>query len=199
MLIKPINNLPDIIDTLVENGYTFQVDADDSSVLRENFLSSDLPMYKQVAKMLNNNLKFCASIRYALNTKAAVIDEETALQYKVYKFCNLTLSERANLRLVTQNVFPGGYHAWSMQEATPYRGIFSKTIGRLNDAGLLAHWYQAASVFKIPKSDAEDIPTTEPLNILRLLPSFVFLIFGWLISVLLLFIEILWYYKKKSI
>lgn len=33
--------------------------------------------------MLNNNLKFCASIRYALNTKAAVIDEETALQYKV--------------------------------------------------------------------------------------------------------------------
>lgn len=57
--------------------------------------------------------------------------------------------------------------------------------------------YQAASVFKIPKSDAEDIPTTEPLNILRLLPSFVFLIFGWLISVLLLFIEILWYYKKN--
>ncbi|RZC40792.1 uncharacterized protein BDFB_004391, partial [Asbolus verrucosus] len=142
-LIKPSFKEPGRIEALVERGFKFQVNKEDWSVLKENLVSSLDDVYAKVLRAVDDDLEFCQSVVAACGEKIAVIDEEIPIQYDINRRCIniITPEELSRLRLINENIFPSTYHAWSMRVGLPFRLTFSKTIGRMDDYGLIHHCF----------------------------------------------------------
>ena len=116
---------------------------------------------------------------------------------------------RSHLRLVAENIFPSAYHAWSMPMGTPFRLKFSKTIGRMDDYGLISHWYKlgarnfrpqcynyayrykSASFYLLPRSNSRTGGNTaSALTLTQFLPPVMILGIGWSAAFIVLLIEL---------
>ncbi|KAF2886106.1 hypothetical protein ILUMI_20067, partial [Ignelater luminosus] len=150
--IHPYNKQPDSIQELYLDGYSFQVDYKDWSVLKENLESSVDHVYRDVVKKINNDLDTCDAVKQAVEKKVALIDEESNIQYQIITNCQLDPEDLVHLRVTEQDVFPS-YHVWPMQLAAPYRNSFTMAIENLHATGILGRWYTLTSKHPIKTSN----------------------------------------------
>lgn len=83
LLTKPPENTPGSIDNLVANDYKFKANYEEWSLLKDNLISSTNPFFRKLLKNIDNDLPECKAIIYVAYNKAALIDEETSLEYQV--------------------------------------------------------------------------------------------------------------------
>ncbi|GJQ73289.1 hypothetical protein Trydic_g13661 [Trypoxylus dichotomus] len=142
-MIKPVKREPSSVLELYDEGYTFQVNNEDWSVLEENLAHSFDQRYVNILDRCRNDLKFCEAVAATLKRRAAIIDEDTALQYIILTTCpNYTPFEMSRFRLVKDYLFPS-VHAWPLRYGAPYKYRFSITLQRLVDSGIIEYWYKS--------------------------------------------------------
>nr|XP_015834218.1 PREDICTED: uncharacterized protein LOC107397694 [Tribolium castaneum] len=190
-LIKPSYNQPNRIDDLVKMDFSFQVNREDWSVLRENLETSSDEIYKKLLMNIRDDLGFCDAVLALDTDKIALINEENALQYAIFKRCKtLNWDYRSKLRLVNENLFPSTYHAWSMRMGSPFRLKFSETIGKMDDHGLIDHWYRSASFYRIPRSKSvSEERKALALTLTHFLPPLLILVLGLSTSFVVFVVE----------
>nr|XP_022913907.1 uncharacterized protein LOC111424557 [Onthophagus taurus] len=140
-MIKPKILEPNTVIDLYNQGYSFQVNTEDWTVLKESLLNSIDKRYKDLLDRCFDDLDFCEAVKKTFNKKVAVFDEETAMPFIIFNTCRDLFgpNEMVRFRLVKQQLFPS-VHAWPLRLGAPYRHRFSSTFQILISAGIVEHW-----------------------------------------------------------
>lgn len=83
LLATPQINFPDNIEQLVDGNYKFLARKTEWSLLYEYLLTSTNPTYKEILNNIDVGAGRCEGIKSIMDEKTAILDEETALEFKV--------------------------------------------------------------------------------------------------------------------
>lgn len=219
ILIKPRVWLPQTVQELVENDYNFRVMPKDWGVLKEGTNSTADSAYTKALEHAKDDLSYCDTIKRTIYGQAALLQEETPMQFQILKVCaeELTRTEYETLRIVNERIFPYN-HAWPMQLAAPYVSRFSEYFQRLQAIGYIER-LQAKSGrnfdqllkrvgFRYQKYDTnqrimktnEAVPgNTQIIKMDHLVDSAFILVLGYLLSAAIFVVEIVMGNRKKRL
>lgn len=95
------------------------------------------------------------------------------------------------LRFLNDRLFPGGFHGWSLQKASPLQRQFSSTMAWLENAGIIDYWFRLET-----KKGDYFVESTHfaPLGIDHILALFVIYTVGISFSLIAFAVE--FFYRK---
>ncbi|KAF5299276.1 hypothetical protein FQA39_LY02449 [Lamprigera yunnana] len=137
--IKNTNLEPSDVDQLLKVGYRFVVNSQSNDVLNDVLSDNDRLTQKIKKKLiLRNNI--CETIDYVLKNKAAMLDQDSIIQYHALLSCEDILKNVYLELRVTKKSLRHGMHVWPMQIGTPYRKSLNKLISQIHSGGFKFKW-----------------------------------------------------------
>ncbi|XP_017773339.1 PREDICTED: uncharacterized protein LOC108560341 [Nicrophorus vespilloides] len=182
ILIKPILQEPDSLPDLVAAGYDFQIPSIDTTFLQETLFNSNDNDFKEILSRWNDGLNMCQSVRKALTSKIAVIEERSNIISTVWNGCKdeLTMDEIKMIRMIRQSILPNS-HVWALQQSAPFNKRFTTSLEIIQSAGITTALYNNYNLSKPIWLSNQHIPGEDdahPLNLRTLFGPFIVLSWG---------------------